>query len=435
MKSPPWFSVATHFKGTTEVHGSMDNPQIVEMFRVSGHPEVKDDETPWCAAFVGACLRLSGFRSSGSLGARSYENFGEDLKNAPTRGCIVVFSRGDPKAGTGHVAFFDHDDGDRVFVLGGNQNDAVNVAGFPKSRVLSYRLPTETAPLPTDTTLPNILAIDPSNAPPHLLGTGAAISDATVTREARASEILANGATGPRVSDLQQALSTRGFQLGEIDGEFGPRTASAVSTFQSTNGLPVTGIADADTQRLLGLVVSEPAPSIIPTIFPLPGLPLPGLPLPGVIAAGGANMQPQDILKAVFEVLTANQQPPAAPAPAAKGVDTSQLLQIVLAALSGKAATDPAAATSPPVMSPIDKLLGGEALQGKKTPLAILAYAVLAIMQALEVAGTATGTTATPTGQILTTLIGSFGGLGVLAKVDRVVQMLGVIAAKPPASK
>ena len=67
--------------------------------------------------------------------------------------------------------------------------------------------------------------------------------------------------------------------------------------------------------------------------------------------------------------------------------------------------------------------------------MAILAYAVLAIMQALEVAGTATGTTATPTGQILTTLIGSFGGLGVLAKVDRVVQMLGVIAAKPPASK
>jgi uncharacterized protein (TIGR02594 family) len=416
MQSPPWFSVATHFKGATEVHGSMDNPQIVEMFRVSGHPEIKDDETPWCAAFVGACLRLSGFRSSGSLGARSYQNFGQDLKNAPTRGCIVVFWRGDPKAETGHVAFYDHDDGDRVFVLGGNQNDAVNVAAFPKSRVLSYRLPTETAPLPTDTTLPNILSIDPSNAPPHLLGTGVASSDAT--REARATEILADGASGPRVRDLQQALSTRGFQLGEIDGEFGPRTASAVSTFQSTNGLPVTGVADADTQRLLGLVVSEPAPSIIPTI----------LPVPNVIAAGGANMQPQDILKAVFEVLTANQQPPAAPAPATKGVDTSQLLQIVLAALSGKA-PDSAVPTTPPVMSPIDKVLGGEALQGKKTPLAILAYAILAIMQTLDPANGPTGTT----GSVLTTLIASFGGLGVLAKVDRVVQMLGIIAAKPPA--
>ena len=140
-------------------------------------------------------------------------------------------------------------------------------------------------------------------------------------------------------------------------------------------------------------------------------------------------MQPQDILKAVFEVITANQQPPAAPAPAAKGVDTSQLLQIVLAALSGKA-PDSTVPTTPPVMSPIDKLLGGEALQGKKTPLAILAYAILAIMQTLDPANGPTGTT----GSVLTTLIASFGGLGVLAKVDRVVQMLGVIAAKPPAA-
>jgi hypothetical protein len=50
------------------------------------------------------------------------------------------------------------------------------------------------------------------------------------------------------------------------------------------------------------------------------------------------------------------------------------------------------------------------------------------------VAGTATGTTATTTGQILTTLIAAFGGLGGLAKIDRVVQSMGVIAAKPPAA-
>ena len=143
-------------------------------------------------------------------------------------------------------------------------------------------------------------------------------------------------------------------------------------------------------------------------------------------------MQQQDILKLVLEVLAAQNKPPATtPAtPPATGVDTSQLLKIVLGALTGQ--TDAAAATgAPPVMSPIDKLLGGEALQGKKTPLAILAYAVLAILQSVDVAGTATGATATPTGQILTTLIGAFGGLGLLSKVDRVVQMMGIIAAKP----
>jgi hypothetical protein len=149
-------------------------------------------------------------------------------------------------------------------------------------------------------------------------------------------------------------------------------------------------------------------------------------------------MQPQDILKPLFEVLAARHQPAVATGSvpsAAAGIDTSQLLQIALAALSGKQlapAPESPTGTAPVVMSPIDKVLGGEALQGKKTPLAILAYAVLAILQAVDVAGTATGPTATPTGQILTTLIGSLGGLGMLGKVDRVVQMLGIMAAKPP---
>src|SRR5215211_6690528 len=75
--SAPWFSVATRFLNDhlKEAQGPANNATIVEMFRVSGHPEVKDDETPWCAAFVGACLRLSGYKSSGSLGARSYQTF------------------------------------------------------------------------------------------------------------------------------------------------------------------------------------------------------------------------------------------------------------------------------------------------------------------------------------------------------------------------
>lgn len=144
-------------------------------------------------------------------------------------------------------------------------------------------------------------------------------------------------------------------------------------------------------------------------------------------------MQQQDILKTLFEVLAARNQPPAAtPAtPVAAGVDTSQLLRIVLGALTGKQGATSATDTTPPVMSPIDKALGGEALQGKKTPLAILAYVVMAILQSVNVVGPATGDKATTTAGILTTLIGGFGGLGVLAKVDRVVQLMGMIAAKP----
>ncbi|WP_052764004.1 TIGR02594 family protein [Microvirga massiliensis] len=437
--STPWFIVATSLKGISEVRGAVDNPKIVEMFRISGHPKVQDDETPWCAAFVGACLRLSGYRSSGSLGARSYENFGLDLKGKPQHGCVVVFTRGDPTAHTGHVAFYDRDDDDHIFVLGGNQGNAVTTARFPKSRVITYRMPTETAPLPTNTTLPNILALDPASAPPHVLE-AAATSDTDVAepREPRATEVLAEGAIGPRVRMLQDALTARGFQLGSIDGEFGPRTAAAVSSFQSVQGLPVTGIADNHTLRALGLAVSEPIHPV-PVPVPVPQGLLPPVPRgPGADGTGGGAAMQQDILRALFEAFVAKQQTPPVTSGAGQsgtGLDTPQLLQVVLGALAGKSlapSPESPTGTAPPVLSPIDKLLGGEALAGKKTPLAILAYAVLAILQSVDVAGTATGPTATPTGQILTTLIASFGGLGVLGKIDRVVQMLGIIAAKSP---
>jgi uncharacterized protein (TIGR02594 family) len=425
----PWYSVAIHFKGLTEVHGALDNPVIVEMFRISGHPEVADDETPWCAAFVGACLRLAGYRSSGSLGARSYQGFGEDLGNEPRRGCIVVFSRGDPKAATGHVAFYDRDDGDHIFVLGGNQGDAVTSARFPKSRVLAFRFPTETAPLPTNTTLPNILTIDPANAPPHL--TGALAGEISLPRgAARATDVLSEGSQGPEVRALQEALSRRSFQVGPIDGEFGPLTRAAVVSFQTVQGLPVTGSADDTTRRALG--IAPAVPLAMPGLSPL----APQVPAP-VNGGASTTMQPQDILKILFDALVSRPTTGAqAPAPGTSAaINTSQLLQVVLGALAGKQLpVAPASPTgiTPPVLSPIDNMLGGEALAGKKTALAIFAYVVMAILQAVGVAGTATGPSATTTGQILTTLIAAFGSLGGISKIDRVVQMLGLIAAKPP---
>jgi len=444
--SAPWFSVATRFKGITEVHGSVDEPKILEMYRLAGHPEIQHDETPWCAAFVGACLRLSGYAGSDSLLARSYRKFGEDLKQQPRRGCIVVLWRGDPKADTGHVAFYDHDEDDHVVLLGGNQGDAVSTRRFPKSQVLAYRWPVETAPLPTNTTLPNILTVDPADAPPHLLAGGPATPGVTLDlrRQPRATDVLAEGSVGADVTALQTALVARGFQAGPIDGEFGPLTQAAVTAFQTAQGLPVIGIADNATLRALGIASVQP-PIVVPGPRPF------DVRVPGAANGGGRiPMQPQsaqsqDILKLLLDALIAKQTAnvPAPTTPSAGTVDTSQLLQAILAGLSAKQlpATTPIAAspsspsgTIPPVLSPIDKWFGGQALAGKKTALSIFAYAGLAIFQALGVAGTATGTTATPTGQILTTLIAAFGGLGGLSKIDRVVQMLGLIAAKRPAS-
>jgi uncharacterized protein (TIGR02594 family) len=450
----PWFSVATHFKGTTEVHGSVDDPKILEMYRLAGHPEIEHDETPWCAAFVGACLSLSGYRGTESLLARSYQKFGQDLKQEPRRGCVVVLWRGDPKSSTGHVAFYDRDDGDHVVLLGGNQGDAVTTRSFPKSQVLAYRWPTETASLPANTPLPNILTIDPSNAPAHLLNGGpGAAAGLGLQREPRATDVLSQGSEGPDVRALQVALTARSFQAGPIDGEFGPLTQAAVASFQTAQGLRATGSADAATLQALGLAPSAPSVAV-------PGLRPFDLRVPAPAGGGGPmTMQPQsiqpqamqpqaqDILKLLFDALIARQAAGAAAAPTtqapAGSVSTSQLLQTVLATLAAKQppAAQPAAPatsapsdTAPPILSPIDSWMGGQALAGKKTALAVLGYTVLSVLQAVGVAGTATGTTATTTGQILTTLIAAFGGLGGLAKIDRVVQSIGVIAAKPPAA-
>jgi hypothetical protein len=51
--------------------------------------------------------------------------------------CIAVFSRGKG----GHVAFYVGTQGLDYRVLGGNQADAVCVAGYPKARLLGFRVP------------------------------------------------------------------------------------------------------------------------------------------------------------------------------------------------------------------------------------------------------------------------------------------------------
>ena len=115
--------------------------------------------------------------------------------------------------------------------------------------------------------------------------------------------------------------------------------------------------------------------------------------------------------------------------------DTSgDVLRHILAALLAKpvaqTTSGPSAiSTTIPqvILSPIDKALGGQALAGKKTALAIVAYAIMAILQAVGVVGAGT-----PAGIIINTIIAAFGALGGLSKVDQVIQALGVIATKRP---
>ena len=84
---------------------------------------------------------------------------------------------------------------------------------------------------------------------------------------------LQTGSSGSEVLKLQTALNTLGFNL-KTDGKYGSATAAAVRAFQRANGLPVDGVASANTQRLLyslagastGMQTSQP--TLLPTAAP-----------------------------------------------------------------------------------------------------------------------------------------------------------------------
>jgi len=118
-----------------------NNPKVVAYFKDSGNPGVTDDETAWCAAFVGAMLKRAGIKGTGKLNARSYLDWGTPVerKNAQP-GDVVVFRRGN-SSWQGHVAFFVKDRGALIEVLGGNQSNAVNVKGYQASALLGIRRP------------------------------------------------------------------------------------------------------------------------------------------------------------------------------------------------------------------------------------------------------------------------------------------------------
>lgn len=138
MKPPKWYELALAEIGTKEAPGFSNNPIVQGYYKDAGAGK-QPDSVPWCAAFVGAMLKRAGVSPSGYLAARSYLKWGKKL-TTPKLGAIVVFSRGN-STWQGHVAFFVKDNGATISVLGGNQNDAVNIANYSKSKLLGYRWP------------------------------------------------------------------------------------------------------------------------------------------------------------------------------------------------------------------------------------------------------------------------------------------------------
>lgn len=158
---PAWMVHALAEIGTSEVHGAKDNPRIIDYWSAAGMKAVaSSDETPWCAAFVGALLCGSGL-PRGAANAKSYLQYGIAL-DAPVFGAIVVLNR-PPVEWQGHVAFFAGSTADKFHLLGGNQGDRVSIASFDRSRVAGVRWPTSVPLIGTNILLP-VSAANPMTA-------------------------------------------------------------------------------------------------------------------------------------------------------------------------------------------------------------------------------------------------------------------------------
>lgn len=141
------FEVAQRFVGIKETAGATSTPLVLAMLRLDAS-WVEDDQTAWCSAFVNFICFVLGAARSRSLAARSWLLVGTSipLTDAKVGNDVVVLMRGTGKqpgadviAAPGHVGFYAGQDAANVYLLAGNQGDSVNIAGFPKARILGIR--------------------------------------------------------------------------------------------------------------------------------------------------------------------------------------------------------------------------------------------------------------------------------------------------------
>ena len=126
------------YYGLKEYFGNKHNPEIIKMFHNIGYDWVNNDETAWCSAAMNYFCKKLGLQRSGKLDARSWLRLPIEVTE-PELGDIVILWRNNPNDWTGHVGLFISDDNDKIYVLGGNQDNAITIKPFYKNRVLGYR--------------------------------------------------------------------------------------------------------------------------------------------------------------------------------------------------------------------------------------------------------------------------------------------------------
>jgi peptidoglycan hydrolase-like protein with peptidoglycan-binding domain len=85
-------------------------------------------------------------------------------------------------------------------------------------------------------------------------------SPSATSSPAAINEIAPEKLKASQVRELQQSLNDKGFSVGAVDGEWGPRTEDALKKFQGSKNMASSGQLNADTVTALGLNSSDFGP-------------------------------------------------------------------------------------------------------------------------------------------------------------------------------
>jgi uncharacterized protein (TIGR02594 family) len=138
---PMWLIEGLKWINTKEVPGDGDNPVILEWAKEEGGKiaeTYKHDSTAWCALWAGMILNKVGLPGTGTLWALDFLTTKSLVTlPGPAVGAFAPMRR----EGGGHIAVIVGRNGDHLMCLGGNQNNEVSIAAFPKDRPLAFRWP------------------------------------------------------------------------------------------------------------------------------------------------------------------------------------------------------------------------------------------------------------------------------------------------------
>jgi uncharacterized protein (TIGR02594 family) len=151
----PWMLTALSQVGTKEAPGKAADPQIMGYFNAARFQTTDDSgkQNAWCASFVSWVMKQHGYASpANAFRALQWETFGKKLEK-PVYGAIGIKSR----EGGGHVSFVvgRSADSNFLFMLGGNQDDKVQITRYKRSVWSTFVAPdkfdgtTESLPLYT----------------------------------------------------------------------------------------------------------------------------------------------------------------------------------------------------------------------------------------------------------------------------------------------